>query len=146
MLSQLILMDTMNGSAGLITMPWQKPKSHMQTLPWVLHRRVFSFRVDPPADSHVICWCLLWCLLSAFRFSCGCHVHQLGAQPLGFATLQLFGSHPWQVYVPPVDVSMAHNMSAPRGCSTHSLSRRELHATHSPVPQAIPSMWWGIQL
>ena len=35
------------------------------------------------------CWCLLWCLLSIFRFHCGCHFHLCGTQSLGFVSLQL---------------------------------------------------------
>ena len=49
---------------------------HMPTVPQVLCRLVFSFRLEPPNNSYVTCWCLSWCLLPAFRFQCGCHFHQ----------------------------------------------------------------------
>ena len=40
---------------------------HMPNVPWVLHRWVFSFRVEHPTDSYVMSWCVLWCLLSYLR-------------------------------------------------------------------------------
>ena len=61
----------------------------------------FSFRVEPPTDS--LCWCLLQCFFSAFRFPCGCHVHQCRVQPLGFALLQPYGVYLLQAYVLPGD-------------------------------------------
>ena len=36
---------------------------------------IFTFRVEPPNSSQIMCWCLLWCLLSAFRVPCGCCIH-----------------------------------------------------------------------
>ena len=38
----------------------------------------FSFRVEPPLISYVMCWYLVWCFLSAFRFLCVCQIHQWG--------------------------------------------------------------------
>ena len=42
----------------------------------VLHGHISSVRIEPPTDSYVKCWCLLWCLLSAVTFPCGCLVHK----------------------------------------------------------------------
>ena len=51
----------------------------------------FSFKVEPPwiLCNELCFWFLLWCLLSAFRFPCGCPVHLLGLNHWG---LQLHNS------------------------------------------------------
>ena len=83
LLPQLILRDTMRGSVGGLPLchssnnlsPWCHLR-HMLTMQWVLCRWVSSeFLLIP----YGICWHLLWCLLSTFRFPGGCHVHQWGS-------------------------------------------------------------------
>ena len=54
-----------------------------------------------PQINFTIFWCLLWCLLSAFRFPCGTPCLPMGDQLFEFAVSQPFGVHPWQVYVTP---------------------------------------------
>ena len=43
----------------------------------------FSFRVEPPSDFFIMCWCVLWCFLYASRFPCGCCVHLWGLNHWG---------------------------------------------------------------
>ena len=58
----------------------------------------------------------------------------MGAQPLGFATLQPFGVYPWQAYVQPGDrhwsTSGMHRVAAPFA----TFGSGEPSATHSAVP------------
>ena len=42
-----------------------------------------SSELSLPLIHHVACWCLLWYLLSDFRFPCGCHAHQWGLNNWG---------------------------------------------------------------
>ena len=64
----------------------------------LLHRWVFSFRVEPSTGSYGICWCLLWCLVSTLRFPCGCHVHQWGLKHWGLHHCNsLVYTHGWHV-------------------------------------------------
>ena len=62
------------------------------------------------------------------------HSH-LGSEPLGFAPLQPLGVYPWQAYVQPSDghwpMTGIHRVAAP----SMTLSRGELSATQSAVPQ-----------
>ena len=70
-----------------------------------------------PPIHDVVCWCLLLCLLSAFRF----HGRHLGL------------------------LAMAHARGAQSGWSFHFFTYGKLHATHS-APPAIQLIWWGTQL
>ena len=76
--------DIMMASAGLMNVLQQQ-----QSQSWIPSQAYanyaigpsqvsFSFRVDPPLIVMSCVGCLLWCLLSAFRFPCGCHVPILG--------------------------------------------------------------------
>ena len=86
---QLIPMYTMRGSVGLTTMSQQQQlQSQMISQAYANYAMgplqvSFSFRVEPSTNSNVICCCLLWCLLFAFRFPCGCHVHLWGLNSWG---------------------------------------------------------------
>ena len=75
---QLILRDVMRGPICLITISQQQqplvPDAFSDKCQ-IYHRPlqvIFSFRVEPLTNSYVLCWFLLWCLLSAFRFQFGC--------------------------------------------------------------------------
>ena len=82
LLPPLIVGDTMRGSFGLTNLPQhQQPQSLLPSQAYANSdigslQVSFSFRVDPPTDSFIVSWCMLWCLLSVFRFPCGCHFHQ----------------------------------------------------------------------
>ena len=97
--------------------------------------------------NYVVCWCLLWCLLSTFRLYVATMVTNR-AQLLGFSMLQPYGVYPLQAYVPHDDglwsLPGVHWVAAPSAAS----SRGNLHATHSAVPLAISSIWgiklWGL--
>ena len=56
---------------------------HMATIPMILLRWVFHSGLSIPLIHNVVCCYLLWCLLSAFRFPCGCHACQWGLNYLG---------------------------------------------------------------
>ena len=90
-----------------------------------------------PSFHYFVCWCLLWCLLSAFRFPCGCHAHHWGAQLSGFAIAQPYGIYSWQAYVLPSNglwpMPREHLVAFPSTASR----REELHASHSAVPHSI---------
>ena len=70
----------------------------------------------------------------------------MGAQPLGFAPLQLFGVYPWQAYVQPGDGHWStpgmHRVAAPSA----TLSRVEPSATQSAVPQPSNLFGWAYRL
>ena len=51
---------------------------NMPTMPWVLHR-LLLFQSLASHQLVYICWSLLWCMLSTFRFQCGCHFHLEGS-------------------------------------------------------------------
>ena len=131
---------TMRGSVGSTTILQSHnliPRCllrHMPTMAWFLHRWVFSFRVEPPTSLYVICWCLLWCLLSDFRFLCGCPIYQWGSTIGIFNTTALL-SIPVAGICASWWLSLAHIRNALSGCPPTALSKEELHATYSAVPQ-----------
>ena len=83
---------------------------------------------------YVICWCLLWCLPSAFRFQCGCHAHKWGFTHWGLQCHNPLEDTLGRC-MPPGDglqpIPGVHQVIAP----ITALSRVELHATYSAVPQ-----------
>ena len=70
----------------------------MPTMPWVLHRSSFSFRVEPA--NNFICHMLVYVMVCAFCFQDPMWILY---SPLGFATLQPSRLYPWQAYVPSGD-------------------------------------------
>ena len=85
---QLILMDTMKGSIGPTTVPQQQPQSWMPSQEYAsnamkpgpgafycIYHLCYGFFLNEFSLSELslqlihyfVCWCLLWCLLSAFR-------------------------------------------------------------------------------
>ena len=74
---QLLPGDTIRGYAGLTTVllqqqsQFQMPSEACANYSLGPFQVIFSLRVEPPTHSFVIYLCLLWCLLSAFRFPCG---------------------------------------------------------------------------
>ena len=107
---------------------------HMPTMPWVLHKRVFSFRVEPPTNSYVICWCLLWCLLSAFS-SCVAAMLTNGGPTFGIFLTTTHHSIPLAGIYASQRWSMAQTRGAQFGCFSHCFGYGGLHATHSAVTQ-----------
>ena len=71
-----------------------------------------------PLIHYGVCWCMLWCLLSAFRSPCGSHVHHWGINCWG-----LQGQNPIEYtfsdICAPWWMSVAHTRSALNGCSFH---------------------------
>ena len=54
-------------------MPFQAYASYVMDPPQVS----FSLsNLSLPLIHYVVCWCLLWCFMSTFKFPCCCHVHQ----------------------------------------------------------------------
>ena len=59
----------MRGCADLTNMPQQQqPQPHMPSQAYANFAMgslqvCFSFRAEPPNNSYVMCWCLLWCFL-----------------------------------------------------------------------------------
>ena len=55
---QLILRYTMRGSVGFTTVlhSSSSPRCLLRHMPWVLCRWVFSFKVEHPTNSCVVCW------------------------------------------------------------------------------------------
>ena len=60
----------------------------------------FSFRVELPTDSLCHVFVSLMVFASCFQVPMWLSCSPMGAQPLGFATLQLFRVYPWQAYDP----------------------------------------------
>ena len=78
---QLNMRDTVSSYPGLTlccSNNHLSPECILRHIPWVLCRYVSPSELSLTLISYVTCWCLLWCLFSAFRFPCGCHVHQMG--------------------------------------------------------------------
>ena len=130
----LLIQGTQEGLlVGLTTVPQQyQPQSQMPSKAYANYaigppQVSFSFRVEPPPHHHIVCWCLLWCLLSAFRS----HVAMFtkGAQLFRFAPPQPFEVYSLQAYVPPSNgpcpMPGGHWVTAPSTAS----SRRKLCAT-----------------
>ena len=92
-------------------------------MPWILCRHVSLSELNLLPILKSCVWCLL-CMVFAFCFPSGCHVHLWGAQPLGFVTRQPFRLYPWQSYVPPAN-GLLHMLV---------LSQGEPPATHFTVP------------
>ena len=125
---------------GLASVPQQQPPSSMPLQAYVNYAMGspqvgFFFRVEPPT---VLCiTCLVPVLVSAFNFQVQYWMpySPLGAQPLGFASLQPFGAYLWQAYVQPGDGHWSkpgmHRVAAP----SITLSRGEPSAAQSTVPQ-----------
>ena len=96
LLQQFIPRDTLWGSA----VPQQQnpqlkiPSQAYDNYATCPTQVTFSSELRIPVISHVMCWCLLWCLLSAFRFPYHCHVHNR-AQPLGFCNTTTL----WSLYL-----------------------------------------------
>ena len=93
--SWLIPREAMRGSDGLTTMPQQQPQSQMSSDAYAnytmgLQQVIFSSRIQPLIDS--ICHMLLSIMGFTFTFQFPMWVPHspIGAQPLGFATLQPF--------------------------------------------------------
>ena len=127
---QLIPRDMMRDSAGLTNMSQHKqPKSqmYMPHMPLVLHRQVSLLRVEPPAHFYIMCYSV--CFQVPMWLPCS----SKGAQPLGFATLQLFRVYPWQAYVPRSD-GLWPTPGVKSGCSSHFLELGESSAAHLVVP------------
>ena len=84
LLPQLIPSCIMRGSVGLTTVPQQQqPQSQMPSQVYINYAMGpsqvnFLLQVSVPRIYNVIYWCLLVCLLSAFRFPCVCHVYPSG--------------------------------------------------------------------
>ena len=78
--------------------------------PWMYDWLLFQ---SCASHHYYLYWCLLWCMLPAFRLNAGCHIH-MGVQSLGFAPLQAFGAYP------------SHTRNALSGCSPTALSRGNL--------------------
>ena len=86
-------------------------------------------------------YCLLCCLLAAFRFTCGCHVHQWALNHLGFITPHITLEYAqWKAYVPPGTspwpMPEVHWVAAP----STALSRG-IFMFSSSYPTAITSIW-----
>ena len=75
-------------------------------------------------------WCLLWCMLSAFRCHAACHIHLLGLNHWDLHHLQPLGAYPWQAYVQPGNghqsASGMHQVASP----STALSRGSLLLLH----------------
>ena len=109
LLPQLIQRHTMRGSVVLTTvLQQQQPLSQMTFLAYTNYAMspsqvsLYLSELSLSPIHNVICWCLLWYLLSAFRFPFSCHVHH-GGSTAGFAMMQSHGVYPWQAYVFPGD-------------------------------------------
>ena len=103
----LNLRDT-RGVVGLTTVIQQLPQSKM---PFQAYTNCamgppqvsFFFRVEPLTNLSIYVGSPLWCMLSTFRFPCGCLFDLWWAQPLGFTLQEPLGAYPWQAYVHPGD-------------------------------------------
>ena len=86
---QFIQRDTMMGSASSLICCSNNDHSprclfrHMPTMSWVLCGYISLSELSLPIISYVMCWCLLQCLLYAFRFPCGCCFHLWGLNHCG---------------------------------------------------------------
>ena len=72
-LQLLLAVRDSEGVVGLATVLQQQPQSQMPLQAYADYAMgpphvSFSFRVEPPGTFYM-CWCLFWCMLSAFR----CH-------------------------------------------------------------------------
>ena len=79
LLTPLTLRDS-GGVVGLATVLQQQPQSWMPPQAYANHAMGppqvgFSFRVEPSTVFFYMCWCLLWCMFSAFRCYAGCCIH-----------------------------------------------------------------------
>ena len=102
----------------------------------------FFFQSGAPTNFIYICWWLLQCMFSTFRFLCGSLFISQQAQWPGFAPLQPFRDYPWQAYVHPCDglrlMAGMHHVAAPSSAS----SRGEPYATQSAVLQPFQPYGW----
>ena len=96
------------GVIGFASVPQQQPPSSVPLLAYANYaigspEVGFFFRVEPPTIFYIIC--LVSVLVSAFYFQVPSWMPYslMGAQQLGFASLQPFGVYPWQAYVQPGD-------------------------------------------
>ena len=96
------------GVIGLASVPHQQPPSLMPLLAYANYAMDspqvgFFFRVESSTVLYIIC--LVSILVSAFYFQMPSWMpySPMGAQALGFASLQPFGVYPWQAYVQPGD-------------------------------------------
>ena len=102
-----------------------------------------SFRVDPDTNSYVVYWCFLWCLLSAFRILCGCHVHQWEllhwdlhyCNPLEYT----LDRHMCLLVIVHCLLPGVHLVAAP----STALSREASCYSFTCLPTT-PSIWWGL--
>ena len=146
LLPPLIPRDTINGIAGLTTVLQQQLWSQIPSQDYASYsvgasQVTFFFRTEPPTD--ILCWCLLWCLVFAFRFQYCCHVHQF--------ELNNWGMHHATLHSIPMTGTcaswcwhMGHPKNEPSDCSLHCFSWGSLMLLS--CPPAIQSLWWGSQL
>ena len=122
LLPQLFSRDTLRGSAGIMHLPQQPPQSNVPSQAYAKYaigplQVSFSFRVESPNNSYIMC--LVSVMVFAFRFQCGCCVHlwRLNIWSLHCTTnlqrLPLAGICAFWWW------SMAHAESALSGCFSH---------------------------
>ena len=133
------------GVIGLASVPQQQPPSSVPLLAYANYAmgspQVGFFRVEPPTILYIIC--LVSIMVSAFYFWVPSWMpySPMGAQPIGFASLQPFGVYPWQAYVQPGDGHWSMPGMQRVAAPSATLSRGEPSVTQSAVPP--PSHLYG---
>ena len=79
----------------------------------------FIFRVEP--SHNILCWCLLWWLISNLRFWCGCSLHQWGSTISVCMTNPLEHTHGRHMCL--LVLVLGPWRSAPCSCSLHLVGR-----------------------
>ena len=97
----------------------------------------FFFWVWASYQLAYVCWCLLWCMLSAFRCHSGCHIDQWGNSYCCLDHCSPFGVYPWEAYVHPSNGHLflpgIYQVAVP----STALSRSKPCATQSAVLQPL---------
>ena len=75
-----------------------------------------SFLFHSWASHQSLCWWLLWCLISAFRFPCGYHVQPMGGSSGGFCNTAALPSIPLTGICASWWWAVTHFRSALSGC------------------------------
>ena len=104
----------------------------------------FLFQIWASQQFVYICWCLLWCVLSAFRFQCGCHFHLWGICCMCWHTAAL-----WNISLAGICACLVMVWGPHQACTRWLLFPLlwvEGSLTLLSSPPAIPAIWWGMQL